>query len=132
MQYIVYKFAENYAEDIGYLVAHAAKVTLLGCKKHYAKIIMHLTSPDVPRDVRDRMKEIDLEPVVKLCFDWMNDAKMLTGIRACAAEALFNMRHRYPWIAGGLSCQLEAMMLSATPMFRARGNYILSFLHCED
>ncbi|HVS92920.1 MAG TPA: hypothetical protein VHE59_12845 [Mucilaginibacter sp.] len=132
MQYIVFKFAENYTDDIAYLLAHVTDVKLLGCKKHYAKIIMHLTSPEVAKDVRTVMKGIDLEPVVELCFDWINDPKMLTGVRASAAEALFNMRHRYPWIAERLSCQLEAMMLNATPMFRARGNYILGFLHCED
>ena len=78
--------------------------------------------------------EIDylIERVVELFFDWMVDPKMLVSVRASASEALFNLRHRYPWIAEDLSNQLEYIMRNATPILAARGNMILSYLHCED
>jgi hypothetical protein len=132
LEYILFKFPENYYEDIDYLVEHVAHVKCTSCKKHYAKILMHITSPEVPRDVRNQLKEINMEHIVELCFHWLMDDKMLTSVQASAAETLFNMRHRYPWIAEALSAQLEPMMLTATPMMLTKGNYILSFLHCED
>lgn len=131
LENILYRFPKNYTDDVAYLVERVTDVNCSSCLKHYAKIIMRLTSPEVPRVIRDRMKEIDLEPVVELCFNWLQDPKMLTGIRASAAEALFNMRHRYPWIAEALSRELEGMIPEATPMLKARANYVLSFLHCE-
>jgi hypothetical protein len=132
LQYMVFKMAENYTEDIPYLIEHITAVKSTSCRKHYARVIMHLTSPDVEKSVRTTMKEIDLQPVAEMCFDWMNNATMLAGIRASAAEALFNMRHRYPWIAEALSHRLEGIVPNATPLLRARANFILSYLHCED
>ena len=131
LAFIMFKFPENYSEDICYLVEQVAGVKCSSCKKHYAKILMHITSPDVPKEVRNAVKEINFEHIVELCFGWMKDPKMLTSVRASTAETLFNMRHRYPWIAEALSRELEAMMPTATPLLQAKGNYILSFLHCE-
>jgi hypothetical protein len=132
LEYILFKFPENYLEDIGYFIEHAADIKFTSCKRHYAKILVHLTSPDVPKNVRDALKDIPFDPIAELCFTWMDDPKMLTRVRASAAETLFNLRHRYPWIAEGLSRRLEAMIPGASPMMLARANYILSFLHCED
>ncbi len=132
LETMLLKFPKNYADDIAYLVEHVADVNCMGCKKHYAKVIMHITSPDVPKEVRDVVKDINFDQVVELCLTWLADPKMLTRVRASAAEALFNLRHRYPWIAEALSAKLEAMIPGATPMLKARANFILSYLHCED
>lgn len=132
LETMLLKFPESYGHEAGYLVEHIAYVKYDSCKKHYAKIIMHITSPDVSKPVRTQVKDINFEETIELCFSWLKDPKMLTRVRASAAEALFNLRHRYPWIAEGLSKQLEMIMPAATPMLSARGNYILSFLHCED
>lgn len=132
LEYILFRFPENYLEDIGYFIARTEDVSTPSRKKPYAKILMYLTSPEVPREVRHQMKEINLERVVELCFEWMIDPKMLISVRASASEALFNMRHRYPWIAEELSKQLEFMAPRATPNLLAKCNYILSYLHPED
>ena len=132
LEYILYKFPENYYSDLEYFIDHAEDVTTPANKKPYAKILMRITSPEVSREVRNKMKEINLERVVELCFEWMIDPKMLVSVRASASEALFNMRHRYPWIAEELSKQLEFMTRTATPILLAKCNYILSYLHPED
>lgn len=132
LEYILFKFPENYFHDIEYFIERIEDAKTSSAKKPYAKILMHITSPEVPRDVRNKMKEINLERTVELCFDWMIDPKMLVSVRAAASEALFNMRHRYPWIAEELSKQLEFMTRSATPILLAKCNYILSYLHPED
>jgi hypothetical protein len=132
LEYILYKFPENYYDDLEYFIECADYVRTPVNKKPYAKILMRVTSPEVPREVRNKMKEINLERVVELCFEWMIDPKMLVSVRASASEALFNMRHRYPWIAEELSKQLEFMTRTATPILLAKCNYILSYLHPED
>lgn len=132
LKFIMFKFPQNYIEDIGYLVDHVADVKCTMCKKYYAKIIMRITSPDVPKSVRECVKEINFEHIAELCFKWLRDPKMLISVRSSAAEALFNLRHRYPWIAEGLSNDLEALNRKASPMLKQKANYILSFLHCED
>jgi hypothetical protein len=132
LQTMLLKFPESYKDDIGYFIANIAVADCANCKNHFAKIMAYITSPDVSKVVRLQVKEIDFENATALCFKWMNDPKMLTRMRASAAETLFNLRHRYPWIAEKLSKQLEAMVPAASPMLKAKANYILSFLHCED
>lgn len=132
LQFIILKFPINYLEEIGYLVEHVTEVDCVTCRKHYAKALLHLTSPEIPKAVRDKVKALDFEPVIELCFGWLKDTTMITIVRTSAAEILFNLRHRYPWIAGALSHELEAMMIYASPMLKNKGNYILSYLHCED
>lgn len=132
LQYIIFKFPANYIDDFGYLVEHITGVDCTTCRKHYAKILLRLTSPEIPRDVRIKVKELDFESIAELCFQWLKDTKMAITVRAAAAETLFNLRHRYPWIAEALSRELEAMMLYVSPMLKHKSNYILSYLHCED
>lgn len=132
LQTMLIKFPENYCDEIPYLIDRVCDLKCSGCKRYFAKIMMHLTSPEVPREVRNKVKEINLERVVELCFDWTIDPKMLVSVRASASETLFNLRHRYPWIAEELSKQLEYLVPGATPALAARGNMILSYLHCED
>ena len=132
MQFMMARFPQNYLDDIGYMVDRTAEVTSNGSLKYYARVLGHITSPERPREVRNKLKEIELDTTVELCFNWLDDPKMFTVIRASAAEALFNLRHRYPWIAEGLSKRLEAMVTTATPLLRSKANYVLSFLHPED
>ena len=132
LQYVLFKFPESYYHDIQYFIDHIFEVQTSSSKKPYAKILMHITSPEVPKDVREMMKEVEMERVVELCFEWMIDPKMLVSVRSYAAEALFNLRHRYPWIAEELSKQLEFMTRTATPNLLAKCNYVLSYLHPED
>jgi hypothetical protein len=132
LQYILFKFPENYYQDIDYFIERIEDANTPISKKPYARILMHITSPEVPREVRNKVKEINLERAVELCFQWMTDTKTLVSVRASASEALFNMRHRYPWIAEELSKQLEYMTRGASPKLLAKFNYILSYLHPED
>jgi hypothetical protein len=132
LEYILFRFPENYYQDIAYFIERADDVHIQSNKRPYAKILMHITSPEVPTDVRNTMKEIELERVIELCFLWMSDTKMPVSVRSTASEALFNMRHRYPWIAEELSKQLEFITRTATPALLAKCNYILSYLHPED
>ena len=132
LEYVLFKFPENYYQDIDYFISRIEEVDNATRKKPYARILMHITSPDVPKQVRERMKEIELERAVELCFEWMIDTSMPVNVRGSTAEALFNMRHRYPWIAEELSKQLEFMSATASPNLLAKFNYILSYLHPED
>jgi len=132
LETMLLKFPKSYLNEIEYLVQRVEDVNCGNCKRHYAKIIRHITSPEVPREVRNKVAEINFERIVELCFDWMVDPAMLVSVRASASEALFNLRHRYPWIAADLSEHLEYMMRDATPLLRAKGNMILGYLHPED
>src|SRR5579863_3763583 len=76
LQTMLLKFPESYKDDIAYFIEHVASADCANCKKHFAKIIVHLTSPDVSKGVRIQVKEINFEAVVELCFKWMNDTKM--------------------------------------------------------
>ena len=132
LQYIVFRSPASYADEIGYLVQHVGDVACGPCKKHYAKILVHLTSPEISRSIREKMKDIEFDQIAELCFKWMRDAKMNTYVRCYASETLFNLRHRYPWIAEALSHDLEAIAPKASPLLKSKADFILSYLHPED
>ncbi len=132
LETMLVKFPESYCDEIEYLIKRVEDVDCQSCKKHYAKIIEHVNSPEVSKEVRSKIKEINFERIIELCFAWLTDTNMLVSTRANAGEALFNLRHRYPWIAEDLSRKLEDLMPGAAPLLASKADMILSYLHCED
>jgi hypothetical protein len=132
LQYIILKSPSNYTNEIAYLLEHVSDVECGPCKRHYARILVHLTSPEIPRAIRDKIKDIEFDHIAELCFKWMRDGKMNTYVRCYASETLFNLRHRYPWIAEALSRDLETIRQKASPLLKSKADFILSYLHPED
>jgi hypothetical protein len=119
------KNPQTYLDDLAYLVSRVKEVSYPGCKRHYAKIIMHITAPKVSVPVREKLTEIDLEPVVEQLFDWLIDPKVLIAVKVFATQALFNMSMRYPWIKAELTEQLKFLMRDGTAAIQSRGKKLL-------
>jgi len=116
---------ESYIEDLEYLISRVKDIDNPSCKRHYAKILMHITAPKAPAIIKQKLIEIDLEPVVERLFDWLIDPKILIAVKVFAAEALFNMRNRYDWIAEELADQVHFLMRDGTAAIQSRGKKIL-------
>ena len=119
---------ESYLEDFDYLISRVGHVNNPSCKRHYAKILMHVTAPKAPAKIKQQLAIIDLEPVVEQLFDWLIDPKILIAVKVFAAEALFNVRDRYLWIAEELANQIRFLMRDGTAAIQSRGRKILSRL----
>jgi hypothetical protein len=119
---------ESYIENLDYLISRVKDVDNPSCKRHYAKILMHITAPKAPESIRQKLAKIDLEPVVEQLFDWLIDPKVLIAVKVFTAEALFNMRGRYDWIAEELANQIRFLMRDGTAAIQSRGGKILSRL----
>lgn len=118
----------TYLNDLEYLVSRVNDVNYPSCQRHYAKIMMHITEPKAPASIREKLSEIDLEPIIEKLFDWMIDAKVLIAVKVFAAQALFNMRKRYPWISEELAEQFQFLMRNGTAAIQSRGKKLLSQL----
>jgi len=119
---------ESYLNDMGYLVSRIKDVSNPSCKRHYAKIIMHITSRKAPLAIQQKLQHIDLKPVAEQFFDWMIDPKVLIAVKVFAAEALFNIRQRYPWIKEELGEQIRFLMRDGTAAIQSRGRKLLAQL----
>ncbi|MGZ3767710.1 MAG: hypothetical protein ACXVA2_23805 [Mucilaginibacter sp.] len=119
---------EQYIDHIDYLLSRIKDVDNPSCKRHYAKIVMHITSPKAPLSIQQKLAEADIEPVVGQLFDWMIDPKVRVAIKVFAGDALFNMRHRYPWIAEELANQTRFLMRNGTAAMQTRGRKLLMAL----
>jgi hypothetical protein len=119
---------ESYLNDIDYLFERVKDVKNESCKRHYAKIVMHVTDPKALSSIKQKIEEIDLEPTVEQFFDWMIDPKAAIAIKVFASHALFNIRHRYPWIAGELKDQIQFLMRNGSAAIQSRGRKLLSQL----
>ena len=119
---------ELYLPEIDYLLARFKDVTYQSCQRHYAKIMMYLTSPKAHPLIKGKLAETDLEPIVEQCFDWLIDPEVLIAVKVFASEALFNLRHRYPWINEELKNQLEFLMRNGSAAIQSRGKKLLAKL----
>lgn len=119
---------ESYLNDMDYLFSRIKDIENESCKRHYAKIVMHLTALKAPASIQHKIKETDLEPVVEQFFDWIIDPKARIAIKVFACRALFNMRRRYPWIAEELKEQVQFLMRDGSAGIQSRGKKLLSQL----
>ncbi|OKS85786.1 hypothetical protein [Mucilaginibacter polytrichastri] len=118
-----------YLADLEYLVTCFPQIHHGSCKRHYAKIAMHITAPNALPIIKQHLLEIDMEPVINQCFEWVIDPKVLVAVKSFATEALFNMRHRYPWVAEELSAQLAYLMRNGSAAIQSKGQKLLGYLH---
>lgn len=118
----------RYEPDLEYLLSRTREVQYESCQRHYAKIIMHLTNKKTPQIIQQKLQQLDLEPVIEQCFDWMINPEVKIAVKVFAAEALFNLRCRYPWIAEELANQLRFLMRNGTAAIQTRGRKLLGEL----
>jgi len=118
----------RYPDDMEYLLGRIKEVKNESCKRHYAKIAMHITNPRASLTIQQKLSGIDLEPVIEQLFDWLIDPKVLIAVKVFAAQALFHVRNRYPWITEELKNQIQFLMRDGTAAIQSRGRRLLSQL----
>lgn len=128
LENVFLKNPESYLPELDYLLSRFNEVIYPSCQRHYAKIIMHITSAKAPVSIQAKLLEANLQPVVEKCFDWMIDPEILIAVKVHASEALFNLRLRYPWIKDELTEQLEFLMRDGTAAIQTRGRKLLNGL----
>jgi hypothetical protein len=116
---------EKYLPDLEYLLSQMLRVKAAGGKRHYAKIVMHITEPNAAQLIRDKVNDVDFEPIIEQLFDWMIDPQIKIAVKVCAAQALFNLRHRYNWLAEELADQLQFLMRDGTAAIQSKGKKLL-------
>ncbi|SHM23415.1 hypothetical protein [Mucilaginibacter sp. OK098] len=116
----------RYETNLDYLLLRFKDVKHPGPQRHYAKILMHLTDPGMLPEIKVKLQALDLEPAVEHCFDWMIDPKVKVAVKVFASEALFNLRHRYPWVAEELASQIKFLMRNGSPAIQSRGKKLLA------
>jgi len=119
---------ETYLPELEFLLSGIKKVKHPGPQRHYAKIVMHITELSAPQIIKDKVLQLDLEPVVEQLFEWMIDPKVKIAVKAFAAEALFNIKDRYPWVKEELAQQLQFLMRDGTAAIQSKGKKLLQQL----
>jgi hypothetical protein len=114
-----------YKNELDYFLAALKHIKYASCQRHYAKILMHITDRKVPEDVKSNIKQIDLQPAIEQCFDWMIDTKVKIAVKVFAARALCNLHSRYPWIKEELANQLQFLMRNGSPAIQSCGKKLL-------
>ncbi|MFI5139105.1 MAG: hypothetical protein ACHQIM_14880 [Sphingobacteriales bacterium] len=119
----------RYEPDLSYLISGIKEVKHESCKRHYAKIMMRITAENGPAIIKQKLQQIDLEPVVEQCFDWMIDPKVRVAVKVFASEVLFNLRGRYPWIKEELTAEIKFLMRNGPAAIQSRGQKVLASLN---
>jgi len=119
---------EKCVDDLEYWLSRIKEIKHESCQRHYVKIAMQVTGKKAPKVIREKVQSLDMEPVVEQCFDWMIDPKVKIAVKCFAAEALFNLRVRYPWIKEELANQLHFLMRNGTAAIQSRGKKLLGMI----
>jgi hypothetical protein len=119
---------QNYLDDMDYLLSRIRDVKNESCKRHYAKIMMHITDAKASAPVKQQLQQADLDAVVEKLFDWLIDPKALIAIKVFTSQALFNVRKRYPWITEELAAQILFLMRDGTAAMQSKGKKLLALL----
>jgi hypothetical protein len=119
---------EMYVGNLEYFVKRMGEVTNASCKRHYTRIMMHITAPNAPEVVRSKLASTDLEVVVEQCFDWIIDPRVKVAVKVFAADTLFNLCDRYDWIKEELASQVQFMMRDGGAAIQSRGKKLLAGL----
>ncbi|WP_428331004.1 hypothetical protein [Mucilaginibacter sp.] len=122
------KEPELYEADLDYLIVRIKDVKYASCQRHYAKIWMHITEAKTNEAIKKKLKSADLEPVVEKCFDWLIDPKVKAAVKVFAADTLFNLKDRYPWITEELENQVKFLMKTGSAAIQFRGKKLLSLI----
>ncbi|MES2108467.1 MAG: hypothetical protein V4577_06965 [Bacteroidota bacterium] len=118
----------KYEPELEYFFSRFKEVKYPGPQRHYIKILMHLTEPTMHPAIKNKLELIDLEPAVEQCFDSIIDPKIKVAVKVFASEALFNLRHRYDWIAEELASQIQFLMRDGSAAIQSRGKKLLTKL----
>lgn len=119
---------EIYLDHLDYLLKRFPNVSYPSCQRHYAKIIMHITAPNAPVAIKDKLQQTDMESIIEKLFDWMIDPKIKIAVKVFSGEALLNLRDRYMWITEELQNTVQFLMKNGTAAIQSRGKKILRAL----
>ena len=122
---------EVYVNNLPYFVQRFSDVTDASCKRHYTRMMMHLTAPNSPQIIQNKLKGTDLEQVVETCFDWLIDSRVKVAVKVFAADTLFNLCDRYGWIKEELTSQVQFMMRDGSPAIQSRGEKLLALIQSQ-
>jgi hypothetical protein len=128
LENIFLKTPEIYEPDLEYLLSRVNDVKHASCQRHYAKIAMHITGKKAPVIIEQKLQQIDMEPIVEKCFDWMIDPKVKVAVKVFASETLFNLCNRYSWVKDELADQIIFLMRNGTAAIQSRGKKLLALL----
>lgn len=98
------------------------------CQRHYAKILICLTSPKINLAIKSKIEKADLTPIIETCFVWLIDPKVAIAVKCFCCETLFNLRKRHDWIADELAREIEFLMLDRSAGIQSKGKRILKEL----
>ena len=129
LENIFLQHPDRYINELAYLLSLIPTVKHPGPQRHYAKIVMHITDAYAPAIIKSEVAQLDMEPVIEQLFDWMINPKIKVAVKAFSAEALFNLKDRYPWIKDELAQQLQFLMRDGSAAIQARGRNLLKKLN---
>jgi hypothetical protein len=118
----------QYIQHIDLFVTYMRLTKHHSCHRHYVRIFMYLSSVTADEKVKQEIAKTDMEPVVEQCFEWLINPKVKVAVKTCAAQTLFNLRHRYNWITEELQNQLIYLMKNGGPAIQATGRRLLNLL----
>ncbi|HCT29408.1 MAG TPA: hypothetical protein DIW31_01425 [Bacteroidales bacterium] len=101
-------------------------------QRHFSKLLniaMSNCSKNIfPKDACELLKNVDMEPIVETCFEWLIDKNSKPAVKAHCMDILLFLTMRYEWIKEELPYVIEHQLIDATLGVENKGRKILYYL----
>ncbi len=104
-------------------------------QRHLCKLLSYAmencSRNKLPNDACLLFKEMNMEPIVEVCFEWLLNPLVKPSVKAYCMDILFHLSKRYDWITNELPHIIELQMIDGTPGVKAKGNIVIKRLKKE-
>lgn len=95
------------------------------CQRHFTKILMEITGPNLHRCYREAYARVDKEQLVSTAFEWLINPATPVAVQANCMDVLFNLTADFGWIRVELRDQIEFLLRDGSAALQSRGKKIL-------
>ncbi len=108
------------------------KVKNPSLQRHFCKLLNHAmqdcSNNRLPKDACNLLKQMDMEPIVECCFEWLTDQNAKPAVKAHCMDILLYLSKRYEWIAEELPYVIEHQIIDGTPGVVNKGKKVIEMI----
>ncbi len=129
LEYTAVAYPDRFIPHLDRFIARLGEQQHDSCRRHFTKILMHLTSSRAPEPYKALFPGVPVaEDIAETMFEWLIEPRTPVAVKANCMDVLFNMRHKIDWVSDELYAQIEYELRNGSAALQSRGKRILNKL----
>jgi hypothetical protein len=125
LEYLEAKFPHKFLNSVAPFIEKYPLQNNLSCKRHYTKILMHITHKNAHFEYKKAIETINFEPIVEATFEWLINNRTPVAVRVNCLDILYNLSNSYTWITEELKDHTRFLLKNESAAMQSRGKRVL-------